>query len=266
MRLRSLKLFFLLTMILALPTKATESLSDREFFNLLSWGTSSEIFAAIRTGANVKAKDRTGRNTLHFHVGGSTPNAEVIKMLIDSGVDVNATDNSGDTPLMLAAQAAEPNPDAVAALLNAGAKVNVQLPLSQGGFTPLHFAAMEDTSATVIRLLVNAGANVNARMSTGATALHLVAEYNWTPSAADAIILLVNAGANINLRTQDGSTPLHWAVRFNHTPFASTALLQSGADARLRDANGKRPIDYARDNPGLRGTQTFWDLHEASFE
>ena len=42
-------------------------------------------------------------------------------------------------------------------------------------------------------------------------------------------------------------------------------LLDRGADATLRDNNGRLPIDLADENKALKGTDVYWQLNDARF-
>ena len=47
---------------------------------------------------------------------------------------------------------------------------------------------------------------------------------------------------------------MHRAAGFGKAPAVVRALIQAGADARLRDKSGRTPIDYARRNEALKGS------------
>ena len=69
----------------------------------------------------------------------------------------------------------------------------------------------------------------------------------------------------MDARTGDGRTPLHLAARSTETPAVIEALLAAGANAAARDIKGLTPWDYAQDNVFLRGTDTYWRLHDGRF-
>ncbi len=56
------------------------------------------------------------------------------------------------------------------------------------------------------------------------------------------------------------------AGRWNWTPEVLQALLDASADATALDGDGRRAIDYARENEYLRGTDAYWQLNDASFD
>ena len=172
---------------------------------------------------------------------------------------VNARDEDGFTPLHRAA-AFSTTPAIISALLDAGAEVNAR---TEGGQTPLHLAAMWSKTPAIITALLDAGAEVDARNKYGWTPLHYAAENSKTPAIVTA---LLDAGAEVNARDEVlGSTPLHHAAMSSTTPAIVTALLKAGADARAVDKDGRKPLDYARDNKALAGSDAFWRLNDASY-
>jgi hypothetical protein len=77
---------------------------------------------------------------------------------------------------------------------------------TEGGLTPLHLAAVED-SVAVAALLVCWGADIDARAESGATPLHWAAVSGSNRVAE----LLIERGADVNARDKMGRTPLHYA-------------------------------------------------------
>jgi ankyrin repeat protein len=47
-----------------------------------------------------------------------------------------------------------------------------------------------------------------------------------------------------------------WAARYNH-PGVLQALIENGADIDIKDKNGRRALDYAKDNEKLKGTDAY---------
>ncbi len=121
----------------------------------------------------------------------------------------------------------------------------------------LHVACRYNAVKTA-RMMLQLGAEVNdnrmcARSHDGLTRntpLHAAA-----CGSEELISLLLAAGANINARNSAGDTPLILAAKFrNAEPFTPTAdgallLLERGADASLRNNDGKSAADYAWNQP-----------------
>lgn len=117
-------------------------------------------------------------------------------------------------------------------------KVNV---LDSCRWSPLMKAALNGHLPVVERLLL-LGADVNLADKGGYQALHLAASNNHLAIVA----LLVAHGAELDVpeRTQ-GFTPLIWAAKEGHLPMVNY-LLMAGADAKLRDHQGKDALDWAK--------------------
>ena len=104
-------------------------------------------------GANVNAKDDTGKTVLHW-VAPARDNPEMVKVLVAKGADVNAKDNEGETALMIAAS--QSNPGILAELIEAGAEVNAQ---NNAGRTALMAAAFR-ANVEEIKILLAKGADL----------------------------------------------------------------------------------------------------------
>ena len=101
----------------------------------------------------------------------------------------------------------------------------------------------EDIKSAKLEKMVaclEAGADPNAKGKNGRTPLHYVA---MRESPAEVVKLLLDAGANPNARDEMGETPLHPAA-WEGSVEAVKLLLEAGADPRTRDAAGHAPLDY----------------------
>jgi len=229
MKNKKIKFAVLLTMTLVLFAWHTEvanaaPLSDEAFILLVETGTPQEVEAAIRAGANANARNHEGSTALMAALGWWVSYPEVIVTLLQNGADINARDNWGNTPLMVASSGR--NPDALSVLLENGA-------------------------------------DINARDSSGRTALILAAApYRY------GLEMFLERGADVNARSDNGLTALMLSVMYHSSYYNSTEeiilLLESGADAAARNSEGRRAIDYARNNPRLANTDAFRRLEAAS--
>ena len=242
----------------------------------------SDVIRCLQAGADLNARDGFGITPLHG--AARTGTVEMVTALLEAGADPNARDGLGITPLYMVAEAG--SAEAVTALLQAGANPNAR---NRDGYTPLHGAAGY-RSAEAVTALLQAGANPNARTTDGFTPLHGAAGYG----SAEAVMVLLQAGADLNARDRFGSTPLHWAASSNKNPAVIevllqaganpnargsggdtplhaaarhgtaeivTALLEAGADPNVRDGDRELPIDHAKDNEQLRGTDAYRKLN-----
>ena len=114
-------------------------------------------------GANVNAKDQTGKTALLW-VAPARDNPEMVKLLIANGADVNAKDNEGVTALMIAAS--QSNPGILAELVDAGAEINDQ---NNAGGTAL-MAAASHANLDEIKILLAKDADIKLKDKKGRTA------------------------------------------------------------------------------------------------
>jgi ankyrin repeat protein len=132
-------------------------------------GNMQSVQDLLEKGANVNAKDETGKTVLHW-VAPARDNPEMVKVLIAKGADVNAKDNAGDTALMIASS--QSNPGIVTALLEAGAEVNAQ---NKVGGTALMAAGFRANLEEIKILLLN-NADRKIKDKKGRTAFDVAAE------------------------------------------------------------------------------------------
>lgn len=163
-------------------------------------------------------KERGGKKQFTLlHCAAYSPQAEVVKYLLEQGADISARDKNGGTPLHAAAD--NNNPAAIVILLENGAEVDAP---NNWGYTPLHYTCYDD-SAQAAQALLDWGANVDARSHEPGkwTPMHVAAEED---SILTAAVLLRN-GANIEARTTNGNrTPLVMALQYDQPEFADFLL------------------------------------------
>ena len=213
-------------------TKLSEA-QYNEFVEICRSG-SVEDFKAKLEGENISPnatyEKAMGYDFLLNIAAENSPNAKIVRFLIkDMGIDVNQYQQD-DMPwpaLCSAVCRQDPQLDVVRTLIKAGAEVNAVG--GDDGSSVLMFAA-KSGAPEVIKLLIVSGAEVNRQAG----------DYNFTALIAAA------AGAT--------------------NPENIVALLEAGADAKIKDRWGKRAIDYARENASLKGTKALKMLKEASGE
>ncbi|KOO35990.1 d chain transport protein [Chrysochromulina tobinii] len=126
----------------------------------------------------------------------------------------------------------------------------VHLSTKDEGWTPLHYACIEEQLAVVKRLLKE-GADPSSGDSEGTTAVHIAATL---PSVAMLRALFEGAAVKVNPDQGDrnGSTALHLAADVVEKDAIAEAaeciavLLERGASASAKDKSGKTPLDLAK--------------------
>ncbi|MDE0127435.1 MAG: ankyrin repeat domain-containing protein [Bryobacterales bacterium] len=231
----------------------------------------------LSAGANPNAMDNDGYTPLHY-AAAQSGNARAVTRLLGAGADPLVESNDGRTPLHSALRYAADR-GVVLELVEAGAAENLtflQMAVLEGdsaavslllagagdpnaadayGWSALHFAVPLAGSGVVSALLA-AGADPNARTVGGATGLHLAARQ----ATLDVVANLVDAGGDPNARDGDleeARTPLHYAALSSDDPSVVLVLLRAGADPSVRDANGQRPVDFARENDEITGSSAY---------
>ena len=126
----------------------------------------------------------------------------------------------------------------------------VHLSTKDEGWTPLHYACIEEQLAVVKRLLKE-GADPSSGDSEGTTAVHIAATL---PSVAMLRALFEGAAVKVNPDQGDrnGSTALHLAADVVEKDAIAEAaeciavLLERGASVSAKDKSGKTPLDLAK--------------------
>ena len=244
-------------------------------------GSLGQTLRALGRGPDAGRMVRDGAAPLH--VAARTDGREAVLALLAQGANIDVRDTGGKTPLhdASAADALE----IVHELLAGGADVRAR---DNDGNTPLHSAAAGGARA-VMEELLSRGADVRARNNAGATPLDLMARP--APAAGDAarrrpangdsplrggppappatgaspdarlrgavraddvgaLRALLDGGASAHARDADGNTPLHHAAQVNAVDVIF-ALAARGANVQARNNRGNTPLHYA----ALRGAR-----------
>lgn len=241
------------------------------------------ITVLLRAGADFREKDVNGKTALDRAVAkGNLPaiqelnkagipplmlaarhnvSPEEVMALLISGVDPYAKNDKGETALIWAARYNK-NPEVVRVLLNAGAAAVREkhkpraADIRRPGWSPFQFhsapdagealrtAIAHDRPASIIAVL-SKGVGPNWQDGSGFTPLMAAVA---KPDNLEIITLLLKDRPNLNLKSQrTGYTALMGAAKYNRNPEVFAALLNAGADIRIRDNEGRSALDYARD-------------------
>lgn len=186
----------------------------------------------LKKGVDVNARDLRGATALHYAV--SHASLPVVEVLLHRGANVNMADRWGGTPLMIASH----NRDVrlIRLLLKNGARVNAHTP---DGWTALTLARGKPQ---LVSIFLRAGSTVDVLTLTVAACGR-----ETTPASIGA---LLDTGINVNARDSSGRTALFCAA-LNKVELVRY-LLKRGADARMKDNDGRTILAVARDGGSRR--------------
>lgn len=151
----------------------------------------------------------------------STGNERIVRLLLTHGADVGLKKDVGMTPFALAAD--RDNVEMLQAFLDAGAD-----PATDP--EAVSRAALQ-IEPDPLRLLLDAGGNPDDGIHAAARKLR-----------PRNVKVLLEYGADPNTKTLEGKTPLMLSSHLDITRI----LLAAGADASIRDNNGRTALDYAK--------------------
>jgi ankyrin repeat protein len=227
------------------------------------FGTAQDLGALLEKGLDPARKTEAGTTLLMM----AAPDEDKVRLLLSRGADPTARATSGIDAVTIAA-AQRGTSAAIKLLLDAGAATHppegirvrrsplvlssmtgdldtVTLLLSRGA-EPSAEAVSEAVTfghADVVRTLVDAGADAKLTESSGINLLHWAAITN----RSDVIPVLVRAGVPINATDDNGFTPLMYAATVDVGDTETLkALLAAGADKRIKNDDGRTPLDQAR--------------------
>lgn len=112
---------------------------------------------------------------------------------------------------------------------------------SSRGRALLHVAALAGANDVINLLVYDFGANVGIRSLLGRdTPLHLAAQEGHRHTC----FLLVQSGADADVKNKFGETPLHYATKLS----VIRLLLRHGARVTEEDSRGRTPLQAAEEN------------------
>eukprot|EP00899_Mesostigma_viride_P011736 jgi/Mesvir1/20563/Mv06235-RA.5 len=125
---------------------------------------------------------------------------------------------------------------------NEAAAVAKAREMDQGARDAALLDACRAADHSLVRMFLKAGASPVCRDQSGATPLHLAAEQGDSRS----VISLIATGKPdlVSLVAENGRSPLHLAAMYGHVPVI-TQLLRAGSSVSTLDNEGRTPIDLA---------------------
>lgn len=237
----------------------------QELSNALIANDLDRVKFLVGKGADVNQPDNQGWTPLIS--AARQRHDDMIKLLIELGADVNLAKSDGTTPLIAAAS--RDHVPSIKVLLEHGA--DVEKPGPQG-FRALPLAIADDNYEAA-KALIEAGAKVNEPSGAeGLTPLMVAAAQTapaegamFLPSSTRPIDIaksLIERGANVNAQSTKGVTALMIAATHNNPPMIGL-LMESGADASLKDDQGQTATDVAERNGNIESAQAIMVLGAA---
>ena len=246
--------------------------------NNFAWSflEAKELKELIDSGVDVNARTPLGHTPL-MNVLGVTLNDKIV-LLLKSGASVKARDHHGETPLMKSI-GIHASIEVINALIEAGSDVNAKsddggtsLISVVGGGSLYHASGIKEDSYVnnamkTVRSLINAGADVNAQTECGTTPLMVAAlrKFQMLPPDSEMDMYL-----NEEEREAERSVSLwnYGRAERNANKFVQEViplLIESGADGSIKNSEGKKAIDFAKENETLKETEAYWALMDVSF-
>ncbi|XP_052278994.1 E3 ubiquitin-protein ligase MIB2-like isoform X2 [Dreissena polymorpha] len=224
----------------------------------------------ILNNANVSLKTTDGETAMHSAVEQKEGQPMLVSAILSSkSADFSICNHENFNVLQYAAY--KNCPAAVRVILDSN-KTLVDVPMGPDKYTALHVASINDFVEVSGLLLEKGGANPNALDSEQKTPLHLAVIRQHKRS----IELLLNKDANVNAQDKDGNTPLHLSqnipllqsfrksvAKAGDSNIAIVyALLEKGADLRLKNKLGQTPVDLIQD----KGTKQMLEKLQQAYQ
>lgn len=233
---------------LGVNAESTVPITEAELFARVEAGDREAVETILSGGVAPKVTNHAKETPLHVAL--QKDQYGVASMLLAHGADPGARDAQKVTPLILVASkpASGENEEFAKELL---AKKPVLQAIDDKGQTALMHAA-ESGNLPVIQLLVSdehkapVGVEFAGQDRENRTALILAAKAGQTVVIRYLLELMVSQHYEIGLNRADtsGRTALHYAAVLPESTITEL-LLKNGADPRLKDDAGKRPLDIA---------------------
>ena len=222
----------------------------QELSNAVLASDQTRIKFLVKKGADLKALDPQGYAPIHTAARKRHP--ELIALFAALGADLNEPDADGMTPLQHAVM--RNHVPSVKVLLERGADMEKK---NAEGYSPLALAIAE-AKYEVAKVLLDGGAHIDSTAGPDALTPLMIASSQVSPGEG-AIFLpgstrpidlardLIQRAADVNAQSKSGVTALMIAAARNVAPMIGL-LMQAGARADLKSAQGKTALEIAEQN------------------
>ncbi|PPC88573.1 MAG: hypothetical protein CTY37_00765 [Methylotenera sp.] len=227
--------------IATLPAMVDEALKqgsslEDELHNATIARDSTRIEYLLKRGANINTRDTDNQTPLMVAI--KTNDLSIINGLLEYKADPNLQDSDGWTAAMHAVRSNEPKIFRLLGKFQADFNIT-----NKDGLTALAMAVFDNKANAAVAMLDN---NAKPDMAMGA------AKYNVLMIAVQKGNLqmaqtLLQYKASPNAKNAGGLTPLMIAAYGNQDMLISL-LLKAGADASLKDDQGKTAVELAKEN------------------
>ncbi|OMJ69090.1 hypothetical protein SteCoe_33275 [Stentor coeruleus] len=205
--------------------------------------------------------DMHGRTPLHY--AAQTSNTHLSKMLLQKGTPVNCLDNDGNSPLVKAIEGNQvKNSFKILKLFKVhSADFSVRIPCDGYTSTALCHAIEKAVSSAILKIIIKGGCPIFETDSLGRNALMLLILNN---DLTRVKFFMKKYTFDLNHKDCQGQTIIHYCIQpFDFGSYENktmlTWLLQSGADASIKDNQGRSPSYLAE----VQGTGTMKKVLES---
>lgn len=198
---------------------------DDELLRAAEAGDADGVAAALRSGADIEARDANRRTALLL--AATHDRVAVARLLVDKGASADAVDDRQDTPWLVTGVTGS------VAMLEAllPAKPDLTIRNRYGGVSVI--PASERGHVDYVRRVVQTGIDVNHVNDLGWTALlEAVILGDGGPRHQEIVRILLEAGADPAIGDKDGVTALDHARAKGYAEMASILTQANPAEAR----------------------------------
>lgn len=184
------------------------------------------------------SEDTKDESETPLHLAAYRGDIDTLKSVLDGGADINTRNAAVRTALHIAVSTSGWGEPIAVELIERKANLDLQ---DSDGQTALHIVS-KCGNFDLAELLLFKGANADIQDNQGKTALHLASEGN----VEEIVGLLIQFRAQVDCKDRLGETPLHLAIRKRKVDISILkALLESGADADMKDSDRVTPLQRA---------------------